>query len=89
MVKKSKGFRSRTRKAFKIKEKKGITIYLQDFKIGEKVSIVPYSQSQNAIPHKLYRGKIGEIVGKRGKAYIVRIGNKTIFSYPEHLRKVT
>lgn len=88
MVKKSKGFRSRTRRAFKLKERKGITIYLQEFKIGERVCIVPYSQSQKGMPHKLYKGKVGEIIEKRGNAYLVKVGEKIIISNPEHLRKV-
>jgi len=87
MVKNSKGFRSRSRRAYLIKERFGITRYLQEFEVGDIVHIDPYSQSQSGLPHKKYRGKTGKIIGKRGNAYLVSIGETTLIVNPEHLRK--
>ena len=87
MVKKSRGLRSRTRRSYKLKRRINITQYIQEFDIGEKVVIYPNSSSQHSIPHKRYKGKVGVIKGKRGKAYIVEVGTKTIITKPEHLRK--
>lgn len=88
MVKKSRGFRSRTRRSFKLKEKYNITKYLQEFEIGDRVVIEPYSHSQSGLPHKRYRGKVGIIEGKRGKAYIIKVDGKIIITKPEHLKKL-
>ena len=75
----------------KPKRKEGITKYLRSFEIGEKVVIKIDSSSQN-YPHPRYHGVIGEVKGKRGKAYIVgiKVGNtsKQIISTPEHLKKI-
>lgn len=93
MVKKSKGFRQSTRR--KLRQKKrgrpGVTKYLQKLKTGAKVEIVLEPSSQRGMPYPRYKGKVGKVVGTRGKSYIVEIkdGGKTkkIISYPEHLRK--
>lgn len=72
------------------KRKKGITRYLKTFEPGEKAIIKLDSSSQN-YPHPRYHGLIGEVKGKRGKAYIVdvKIGKKLkqIITTPEHLEK--
>ena len=42
-------------------------------------------------PHRRYHGKIGEVLGKRGRAYVVkvRLGEKfkTLTILPDHLVK--
>ncbi len=92
MVKKSRGFRSRTRKKLKQKARPTITKFLEEFKIGEKVIILQEPSSQKGMPHPRFKGKIGKIIEKRGKSYIVEIidGNKVkkVISRPEHLRLV-
>ncbi len=45
---------------------------LKKFSIGDKVAIVPKGSYRN-IPHPRYKGKIGEVVGQRGEAYIVEV----------------
>jgi large subunit ribosomal protein L21e len=44
------------------------------------------------MPHPRYKGRIGKIIGKRGKSYIVEItdGNKVkkLISRPEHLKAI-
>ena len=90
MVRKSRGIRAKTRK--KLAQKPGyrppITKFLQEFKEGQKVVISPEPSSRSGMPHHRLKGRIGKIVGKRGKSYIVEItdGNKvkSIISRPEH-----
>ncbi len=94
MVKKSRGFRTGTRK--KLKQKPGyrppITKFLQEFEIGEKVLIAQEPSSQKGMPHPRFKGRVGRVIGKRGKSYIVEIKNgnkvKKLISRPEHLRLV-
>jgi len=94
MVKKSRGFRSGTRKKLRQKPSKrpAITKYLRSFKRGAKVMILPEPASQRGMPFPRYKGKVGVVVGKRGSSYLVEIVDgkkkKTIISRPEHLKKV-
>ncbi len=93
MVKKSKGFRSNTREKLKQKlARPPITRFLQDFAIGQNVVIILEPSSHKGMPFPRFKGKMGKIVGKRGKSYIVKIkdGNelKQIISRPEHLKAV-
>ncbi len=93
MVKKSRGFRSRTRKKLKQKNyREGITKFLQEFEVGDKVIILQEPSSHKGMPHPRFKAKVGEIIGQRGKSYIVEIRNgnkvKKIISRPEHLRLV-
>jgi large subunit ribosomal protein L21e len=93
MVKKSRGFRSRTRKKLKQKlTRPAITRFIQEFETGEKVLITPEPSSHRGMPFPRFRGCIGEIIGKRGKCYIVKVINfkkeKKIIVAPEHLRRL-
>jgi len=92
MARFGKGKISKARhKLKKEKRKQGITRFLKSFEIGEKAAIVIDSSSQN-YPHPRYHGLIGEIKGKRGRAYIitVRTGRKfrDLIVTPEHLKKI-
>lgn len=92
MVKKSRGFRSRSR--FKIIQKPGyrppITRFLQEFKKNQNVIILQEPSSQKGMPHPRFKGAFGKVLEKRGKSYIVEIldGNKVkkVISRPEHLK---
>lgn len=94
MVRKSRGTRAKTRE--KLRQKPGyrpsITKFLQEFKEGQKVIILPEPSSHSGMPHPRFKGKIGKVIGKRGKGYIVEIidGNKVkkIISKPEHLKAI-
>ena len=97
MVKRSKGFRVRTRRILrKSPRRRGIppiTEYLKTFEVGEKAAIVLEPSSHKGMPHPRYHGLIGEVVGRRGRAYLVkvRVGKntyKTLIARPEHLKKV-
>ena len=87
-----KGYRARTRKKLrkKLREKFTVTRYVQTFQINERVVIDPDPFSQKGLPHVRYKGKIGVVKEKRGRAYVVgvKIGKKEmkIIARPEHLR---
>ena len=94
MAKKSQGFRAKTRKKLqrKIRYRAPITKFIQEFKIGDKVAIVQEPSSFKGMPFSRFRGMVGEIIEKRGRAYIVKVkvGNKIkrVISRPEHLKLV-
>ncbi len=83
MSKRSRTLRKKTR------ETVGISSIIKEFKKGEKVSIHP-KPSYPGMPHPRYRGRTGEVLGKRGKSYLVElmIGNskKKLIVPPVHLR---
>jgi large subunit ribosomal protein L21e len=89
---KSHGIRFKSgRKLRKRVREKGIRIrkFLQEFEVGQSVHISIESASHKGMPHPRFQGKTGQVVGKRGRAYLVRIRDggkyKTIISSPEHL----
>jgi len=94
MVRRSKGFRSKTRRKLrkKIREKRPITRGLQEFEIGEKVCIDIDPSFHKGMPHPRYQGFTGEIEGKQGDAYKVGVNvggkHKVLLVFPEHLRRV-
>ncbi|KAA0001219.1 MAG: 50S ribosomal protein L21e [Thermoplasmata archaeon] len=96
MVKRSRGTRSKSRQILRKKVRgknvNRITRALQEFKEGEKVSIVLDPSVQKGMPHPRFHGKTGDIEGKKGDAYTVKIRDgkkiKHIIARPEHLRKV-
>jgi large subunit ribosomal protein L21e len=91
MVTKSRGVRAKTRKKFTLKEIITPNRFLQKFEIGDKVAVVVCPSSHN-FPYKRFHGKTGEVIGKRGRAYIVKVtdlkAEKHIIVTPEHLKKV-
>lgn len=92
MVVKSHGPRRRTREKFRRSVRTPVNEFLKRFEIGEKVIININSSSLNGMPFRRFQGLIGEVVGKRGRAYVLKIkdGNKvkTVISKPEHLKKI-
>jgi len=94
MVKKTKGYRSRTRKLFSKKSRdKGmpsLSYLLREYEPGEKVSLFINSTIHKGQPHKRYHGKTGTIIGRRGRAYLIsfNIGGseKIVISRPEHIK---
>ncbi len=89
----SKGFRRGTRRRLKNKgHRLTVNERLKELEKGKKVCIVINPSVHDAMPHPRYQGKFGEVVDKRGKAYLVNIKDggktKTIISYPEHLKEI-
>ena len=97
MVKAPRGFRHRTRKLLRkhIRERGAVpplSLLMHEYKPGDRVYIIINPAIHKGMPHRRYHGKVGVVVGKRGKSYIVqlRVGSKikTLFVRPEHLRPV-
>lgn len=94
MVGRSKGFRSNTRnKLKKGYHKSGIGKFLRKFEINQKVLIKLEPSSHKGMPHPRFHGRVGVVIGTRGRAYIVQVrdGNsyKKLIVNPEHLTPVT
>ncbi len=95
MVRTSKGTRFRTRRVFrKHPRKRGmvpLSRILTEYKEGEYVDIVVEPSVHKGMPHRRFHGKVGIIMGKRGRAYLVKVRDhkryKTLIVFPEHLRK--
>ena len=72
MVKRSKGFRSKTRKKLrKTPRQRGlspITKTLQIFEVGENANIVIDPSLQQGQPHPRFHGLTGTITGTQGNA---------------------
>jgi large subunit ribosomal protein L21e len=90
------GRRIKTRSLLKKKvRERGIkppSYLLQDYKPGDKV-VLKYDPSvHKGMPHRRFYGKIGTVIGKRGRAYVVQVidGNKTktLIARPEHLKRL-
>ncbi len=62
---------------------------LIEYEIGSQVIIKMDSSVQKSLPHKRFHGKIGRVVEKRGRGYVVSVsdGNatKNIIVRSEHL----
>ena len=96
-MKKSKGFRAGTRRISKKKPRESgkpkISKLLQEYVPGSNVIIKMDSSIQKSLPHKRYHGKIGTILNKRGRAYVVSVGQgnaiREIIVRSEHLEPYT
>ncbi len=92
-MRKSKGYRSKTRRLLrKSSRKRGklrLSKLLHEYQPGNSVVIKIDSSVQKGMPHRRYHGKVGKVVGMRGKSYIVSVTQgdavKEIIVRPEHL----
>jgi large subunit ribosomal protein L21e len=89
MVKPSKGsFSKRTRK-LKGKSVVSVAAMVRTFNVGDKVVIDPKAKFIG-LPHLRYSGRHGVIREKRGKSYIVEVGDfnskKSVIVGPVHLK---
>ncbi len=96
MGRRSKGFLSRSRSFLsKTPRERGfppVNRFLKEFEIGEKVVIDVEPSMREGIPHRRYQGKVGVVVGRRGRAYLVdvRVGRrkvKHLIVPPIHLKR--
>jgi large subunit ribosomal protein L21e len=94
MVKKSHGFRRRTRKLMtkKVREKgqQPVSQVLIDYEVGQRVDIIIDPAVHKGMPHYRYHGRTGEVIEKRGRGIVVKVNlgkkEKTLIVRPEHLR---
>ncbi|XES76846.1 MAG: 50S ribosomal protein L21e [Candidatus Bathyarchaeia archaeon] len=92
-MKPSKGYCAASRgvmtKSFRDKGKPKLTKFLHEYTMGDSVIIKIDSSQQKALPHRRFHGKIGKVVDKRGRGYIVKVaqGNATreLIVRTEHL----
>jgi len=92
-MKKSKGYRTRTRRLLKKKPReKGklrMSKLLHQYQPGNHVVVKIDPSVHKGMPHKRYHGKVGTIIDKRGRSYIVSVRQrdavKEIIVRPEHL----
>jgi large subunit ribosomal protein L21e len=92
-MKKSRGYRARTRKLLSKKPREkgkiGLSKLLQEYQPGNRVVIKMNPSIHKGMPHRRYHGKVGAIVDKRGRSYVVSVtqgdATKEIIVRPEHL----
>ncbi len=93
-MKRSKGYRVKTRSLLRKKPRERGKIQLSrllyEYQEGDSVVIKIDPSVQKGMPHRRYYGKVGRIVGKRGRSYIVSVTQgdavKEIIVRPEHLK---
>ncbi len=92
---KSHGQRKRSRSKYRLRRKMPpltVTRLLARFGIGEKVVIRPHPSVPEK-PHPRFTGKLATVVGKQGKAYVVKFRDgrkeKKLVLPPVHLRRLT
>ena len=92
-VKRSKGYRSRTRSLMRKRPRErgkiGLSRILRIYQPGEKVTILIDPSVHKGMPHRRWHGRVGIVHEKRGKSYVVHVGvgnqKKQIIARPEHL----
>jgi large subunit ribosomal protein L21e len=92
MARKGHGKISKSRnKLIRRFRKEGITKYLKELEIGQKAVIDLDSSSQN-YPHPRHQGLIGEVIEKRGRAFVLKVRTggmyKKIIATPEHIKSL-
>lgn len=93
-MRKSHGLRRGTRDLFSkpagSREGPRPEIYLSRIGVGENVLISVDPSVQKGMPHRRFHGKIGKVLEKRGRGYVVevRMGNKPkkITVLPDHIK---
>ncbi|MDF1538007.1 MAG: 50S ribosomal protein L21e [Candidatus Thorarchaeota archaeon] len=94
MVKKSHGFRARTRslmsKRVRTRGLGSLSTVLIDYEEGDRVNIVIDPGVHKGMPHRRYHGLTGVVTGQRGRGIEVDVKQgkaiKSLIIRPEHLR---
>ena len=92
-MKKSKGYRAGTRQLLKKESrergKMRISKLLYEYQPGNKVIVKIDPSVQKGMPHRRFHGKVGVVLAKRGKSYVLSVtqgeATKEIIVRPEHL----
>jgi large subunit ribosomal protein L21e len=92
-MRKSKGFRSGARRVL-TKEprehgKMRLSKLLYEYQPGNRVVIRIDSSVHKGMPHRRYHGRVGTIIDKRGRSYVISVSQgdavREIIVRPEHL----
>lgn len=94
MVKKSHGFRARTRslmsKRVRTRGLSSPSKVLIDYEVGQRVDIVIDPGFHKGMPHRRYQGRTGVVTALRGRALVVDVSlgkaMKTLYIRREHLQ---
>ena len=92
-MRKSKGYRAGTRRLLKKEPRERgkirLSKLLYEYDPGSQVVIKIDPSVQKGMPHRRYHGKIGTIVNRRGRGYVVSVAQgeavKEIVVRSEHL----
>jgi large subunit ribosomal protein L21e len=92
-LRKSRGYRAGTRRLLKKEPRERgkirISKLLYEYEPGNKVVVMIDSSIAKGMPHRRYHGRVGIIVDKRGRSYVVSVtqgdATKEIIVRPEHL----
>jgi large subunit ribosomal protein L21e len=94
-MKPSKGYCAASRgvlkKPIREKGKPKLTKFLYEYENGDSVIIKIDSSQQKALPHRRYHGKIGRVIDRRGRGYVVRVAQgdsvRDLIIRTEHLER--
>ncbi len=94
MVKRTHGYRFKSRKLLvkspRERGRPGLIRWMYEYKVGDKVVIDIDSTYVTTAPHKRYQGKVGTIIGKRGRAYLIEVylgdKRKIVVTTPDHIK---
>jgi len=92
-MRKSKGYRSSARriltKGTREHGKLRLSKLLHEYQPGTSVVVKIDSSVHKGMPHRRYHGKVGVVLNKRGRSYVVSVPQgdavKEIIVRPEHL----
>jgi large subunit ribosomal protein L21e len=90
---KAKGYRRKTRSLLRRNPRErgkiGLSKVLHEYEPDEKVVVKLDPSVHKGMPHRRYHGRIGVIVDKRGRSYVVNVSQgkaiKEIIVRPEHI----
>jgi len=93
-MRKSKGYRSGTRRLMtkepRERGKLSLSKLLYEYQPGSQVVVKIEPSVQKGMPHKRFHGRVGTILNKRGRSYVVSVSQgdavKEIIVRPEHLQ---
>jgi large subunit ribosomal protein L21e len=93
MTRKSKGLRSASRhvltKEPRERGKLSLSKLLYEYQPGSQVVVKIEPSVHKGMPHRRYHGRVGTIMNKRGRSYVVSVSQgdavRVIIVRPEHL----
>lgn len=93
MVKRTHGYRFKSRKLLskgpRERGMRGLSRLLYQYREGDRVVVDIDPTYISTAPHRRYQGKVGVVVGARGRAYLVKIRlggkEKLIITTADHL----
>jgi large subunit ribosomal protein L21e len=93
-MRRSKGYRSGSRRLMtkepRERGKLSLSKLLYEYQPGSQVVVKIEPSVQKGMPHRRYHGRVGTILNKRGRSYVISVSQgdtlKEIIVRPEHLQ---